>query len=310
MVADTISFVVTLDSKSTGISRSLDSVRHQSYRPLRLIVVDAGVPGETMNEINRWIETHNQPDFAITLIQESSSRKTHALNSGLRAVDSEVVIFLDANDSPVTELAITVMEAFNKKKMPDIVFWRTALINDRQEVRPHRFSKVNIFRHHIYHDVLSLSSYAVRTSFIRKIGAWNSDLLRRPDYELGLRILAADPLMTGINRTLVYNYPDFDAPYGYDSAIPPKECEKTISAMERIARGIPGNIGRLTLLRLLYIRVMLAVSLDGQGEKQDAARLLQSALESDLLTRNRKVLLKILYKYALNGGKAGYLLWI
>ena len=180
MIYNPLSIVIPVKNRETLILRALDSAYNQSYRPIRLIVVDNDSTDGTVEAVAKWKENHESEDFSIKIVSEKRPGAAAARNRGLLEVDTDYMLFFDSDDVMLPELAITVMEAFDRDKKLDVVYWRTAYINSKEEVIPKRFAKFDLLRRHIYNAVLSTQAYAIRTSFIKRIGAWNSSLTVPP----------------------------------------------------------------------------------------------------------------------------------
>ncbi|MDE6409003.1 MAG: glycosyltransferase [Muribaculaceae bacterium] len=309
MIYNPLSIVIPVKDREKLILRALDSVYNQSYRPIRLIVVDNNSTDRTVEEVEKWKDAHENEDFSIKIVSEKRAGAAAARNRGLLEVDTDYMLFFDSDDVMLPELAITVMEAFDRDKKLDVVYWRTAYINSKEEVIPKRFARFDLIRRHIYNAVLSTQAYALRTSFIKRIGAWDSSLLRWNDWELGLRILLNEPNMKGIFRVLVHIYPQKISITGSDFHSKAGEWEKSIEACEKDADMAPNPLRRRILNMLLYRKVNLAAIYSREGDRKSGEKLLAEALSDPSLSSWRRRLLRFIYFYTLKGGRAGYLLW-
>ena len=310
MISNPLSIVIPVRNREKLILRALDSVYNQSYRPIRLIVVDNNSTDATVPAVEKWKEAHESEDFSVKIVSETRPGAAAARNRGLLEVDTDYMLFFDSDDVMLPELAITVMEAFDKNKKLDLVYWRTAYINAKEEVIPKRFAKLDLIRRHIYNGVLCTISYAIRTSFIKRIGGWDSSLKAWDDWELGLRILLNEPDMKGIFRVLVHIYPQTDSITGTDFHSKAGEWEKAIAAMEKDARELTsGSLQRRILSMLLYRKINLAALYSRENFSTLGRDLLETSLKSSGLSKWKKRLLRLIYTYTKNGGRGGYLLW-
>ncbi|MDE6536457.1 MAG: glycosyltransferase family 2 protein [Muribaculaceae bacterium] len=310
MISNPLSIVIPVRNREKLILRALDSVYNQTYRPIRLIVVDNDSTDATVPAVEKWKSAHESEDFSVKIVSETSPGAAAARNRGLLEVDTDYMLFFDSDDVMLPELAITVMEAFEKNKKLDLVYWRTAYINAKEEVIPKRFAKLDLIRRHIYNGVLCTISYAIRTSFIKRIGGWDSSLKAWDDWELGLRILLNEPYMKGIFRVLVHIYPQTDSITGTDFHSKAGEWEKAIAAMEKDARELTsGSLQRRILSMLLYRKINLAALYSQENFSTLGRDLLETSLKSSGLSKWKKRLLRLIYTYTKNGGRGGYLLW-
>ena len=309
MIYNPLSIVIPVKNREKLILRALDSAYNQSYRPIRLIVVDNNSSDGTLSAVHKWKDTHESEDFSVKIVSETRAGAAAARNRGLLEVDTDYMLFFDSDDVMLPELAITVMEAFDRDKKLDMIYWRTAYINEKEEVIPKRFAKFDLIKRHIYNCVLPTQAYAIRTSFIKRIGAWNSQLPCWNDWELGLRILLNEPKIKGIFRVLVHIYPQMDSITGTDFHSKAGEWEKSIAAMEKDALLVENPLRKRVLDMLTYRKVILAAKYTAEGYREIGEKLKEETLENADLPKWRKNLLKLIYSYTVNGGRAAYLFW-
>lgn len=309
MIYNPLSIVIPVKNRETLILRALDSAYNQSYRPIRLIVVDNDSTDGTVEAVAKWKENHESEDFSIKIVSEKRPGAAAARNRGLLEVDTDYMLFFDSDDVMLPELAITVMEVFDRDKKLDVVYWRTAYINSKEEVIPKRFAKFDLLRRHIYNAVLSTQAYAIRTSFIKRIGAWNSSLTVWDDWELGLRILLNEPNMKGIFRVLVHIYPQKESLTGTDFHSKSGEWEKAIDAMEKDVEQVSEPLRERILDMLLYRKVNLAALYSNEGYHDMGKKLFNKSVSDSDVTGWRKRLLNLIYNYTRKGGRGAYLLW-
>ncbi len=309
MIYQPLSIVIPVKNREKLIIRCLDSAFNQSYRPIRLIVVDNNSTDGTLKAVEDWKERHESEDFSVKIVSETRPGAAAARNRGLLEVDTDYMLFFDSDDVMLPELAVTVMETFDRNKKLDMVYWRTAYINDKEEVIPKRFAKFDLIKRQIYNAVLSTQAFALRTSFIKRIGAWNSSLTVWDDFELGLRILLNEPNMKGIFRVLVHIYPQKESLTGTNFYSKAGQWEAAINAMEKDANLAPDKLRQRILDMLLYRKVNLAAIYAREGYDELGEKLLERSLSEADVKGWRKKLLYLLYHYTRKGGRGGYLLW-
>ena len=309
MVYKPISIVVPVKNREKLILRALDSVRHQSYRPIRLIVVDNDSSDSTLDVVTEWKRKHETDDFRISVLSENKPGAAAARNRGLREVDTEHLLFFDSDDVMLPDLAMTVMEEFDRHPKLDLIYWRTAVVNSLEEVIPKRFARFDLLRRHIYNGVLSTQAYALRTDLIRSIGGWDESLSVWDDYELGLRILGHSPEMKGIFRVLAHIYPQAESLTGTDYQSKAGKWEKALDAMERGAELFDTSVAERIRNMILYRRMNLAALYASEGREDIAFPLRDLILKSSPLSPWRRRLLRFIFNYTRRGGRAAYLLW-
>lgn len=301
--------VIPVYNREKLVIRTLNSVRSQSYRPLRLIVVDNNSTDGTREVVERWIADNRKEDFRIDLYVETKPGASSARNRGLREVTSPHMSFFDSDDVMATEMVTTLMREFDRDPKLDIFYWRTARINSREEVMPLRFYPHNVERGHFYNAMLATESYAARTQFFRDCGGWNESLHGWDDWELGIRLLLNAPRMKGTWRILTYIYPQEESITGVDYHSKAGEWERALDIVEQIAEDKEGRVAETLRKVVAYRRVNLAALYTLEGHPELGEPLRDMALERSGLSPRKKKLLKLIYKYTSRGGRGAYLIW-
>ncbi len=116
-----ISVVVPVYNRASLITRALDSVHDQTYRPIELIVVDDGSTDATRAVVERWRAAHEAADFSTVTISEVNSGAAAARNIGIRVATGEWIAFLDSDDWWEPEKMIICHHAIGAE--PHYGFW-------------------------------------------------------------------------------------------------------------------------------------------------------------------------------------------
>lgn len=91
MMKELVSVIIPTYNRAAWVSRAIDSVLAQTYRPIEILVVDDGSMDNTPTVLSEY---GNQ----ITIIRQDNQGVSHARNTGLRQVNGEYVAFLDSDD--------------------------------------------------------------------------------------------------------------------------------------------------------------------------------------------------------------------
>lgn len=305
-----ISVIIPLYNRENLVTRTLDSVYAQTYRPIELIVVDNNSTDASVITVERWKEIHQHSDFRIILTHENKPGAANARQTGFERASSDIVMFFDSDDVMRPELINKVMDKFRAHPDADMVYWQTSLLSPESgRISPKRFSKRNILRRHLINGMLCTISYAVKADFFRKCGGWDTTLTGWDDWELGLRLLLNNPILEAIPQPLVIIYPQTESITGTDFKSKHGEWEKALTAMEKISdrreEPLKSKLNRL----LLYRRVNLAALYKAEGASDIAESLLKQSLAASSVSTWRKWLLRLIYTYTSHGGRAAYLLW-
>lgn len=304
-----ITVVIPVRDRERLIVRCLDSVKAQTWRPLKVIVVDNGSTDGTKNAVEDWAEKNAEPELSVTLLDEPSPGAACARNRGLRDVDTEYVLFFDSDDVMNTELIERAVRGFQYDTKVDVVHWRSRLIHSDGKVEKRKFNVSDHWRYHIYHAMFCTIAYSARTSFMRQIGGWNDNLGGWDDWELGIRLLLGNPAMIAIDKVLVDIYPQKESITGENFHSKAGEWERAIDLAEQdVAESGRSDAGWLIDM-INYRRAILAAHYKREKRQDLAEPLLDKALSHPNLSKRKRWLLKLLYHYTALGGRGAYLFW-
>lgn len=109
-----ISVIIPLYNKEAIIERSVQSVLNQSFANFELIIVNDGSTDNSF-EIVKSIQ-----DKRIVLINQPNGGPSKARNTGIKAANSDWIVFLDADDELLPEALMLFWEASAKNPTCDI----------------------------------------------------------------------------------------------------------------------------------------------------------------------------------------------
>ena len=304
-----MSVVIPVRNREHLIGRCLESVKAQTWRPIRVIVVDNGSADNTRQVVKDWILGNEEESFQLTLVEEAKPGATAARNRGMKEVSTEYMLFFDSDDAMHPTLVETAMREFIEHPDLDIVHWRIEVLFPSGKKQLTKFTVTDEWRYHIYHALFATQCYAVKTAFFRNAGFWNEDLYCWNDWELGMRLLLANPLMKGIDRVLATVYHQSDSITGDNFCSKAGEWERAIDATERCVKSSGYKDADWLIDMINYRRAILAAHYKREKRPDLAKPLLRKALSHHTLSLPRKWLLKLLYHYTALGGRGAYLLW-
>ena len=280
---DTDSFipdiVIPVRDRSAMIVDTLDSLRQQTVRPLRVIVVDNGSTDDTPDVVTAWITRHTSPDFSISLIQENTPGAAAARNAGLRMVSSPYVMFFDSDDVMMPDHVERVARAFAERPDADLVRWEISRVDSDGWLSRTEHNDSDPLRLHMMHSTFATARFAVRTALLREAGGWDESLTTWDDLELGTRLLARRPVtvkLTGEPTVRVTVHPDSLTGPSFAS-----RAEAEIAALDVMERDLR-LASRTEYLPLVDARRMiLAANLAREGCREQALRLRRATARTD-----------------------------
>lgn len=274
-----ITIVIPVRNRMNLVTRTLDSIETQSYRPLNLVIVDNASSDRTLDVVTGWSEAHSSPDFNIKVVSEKTPTASAARNRGLQEVETEYVAFFDSDDIMEPSHMSRIMNHLKSNEYPDLVYWdlRYRDADGWSEVKNSRHN--DLLSEHLLHATLATIRFCIRTDCLRQIGGWNKSLPKWNDLELGLRILSHEPKFTRAylpdNPTVIHTSDDIaNSITGIRFSDNSDEIDL---ALDTMAHYLEGDEQHLYILACR--RAILAADYRREGAHNLADRMLKSTLE-------------------------------
>lgn len=303
----TVSVVIPVYNRSTLICRCLDSVRAQTFRPVRIIVVDNNSTDDTPEVVKDWIKKNSEPSLKVDLLHEATPGASAARNRGLANVDSTYTLFFDSDDVMHPDLISEAVEAIGNA---DLVYWKAEVVGIDCVTREKPFHSDNLMLRQFFNSQLSTQQYMARTDQFRRIGGWNPEAKVWNDWELGIRIAMSGIKVATLPKTLVTIYAQENSITGRRFHDKKGEWEKTLAIVGSEINKANIQESSKTLLNkaLSYTNMVLAAHYAREGFPEQAEIQLSEATAN--LSTLRRCWLRLLYFYTKKGGRGAYYLWL
>ena len=298
-----LSIIIPVYNREKIVSSTLNCVAAQTFRPLNLILVDNNSSDGTLPVLLDFKESHQTPDFSITVLQESTPGACAARNCGLMAAQSEWIMFFDSDDLMTPDYVEQYANAMTADPDADIFVSRMQL-SDINGIHKLAYIPHDIFANHIIHTMLSTPRYIARRRHFIDAGAWNAKTPSWDDWELGIRMLLSQPRIHYISDkarvTAVFTEEsitgsNFHSKHGtWEHAIDIAEND--------IAQSQIPQKDRLIFL-LNYRRVVLAAHYRREKHLELAQPLYRQAIERCSRHPLRRLMLTTAYHYIAVGGR-------
>lgn len=164
------------------LAEAVASAAGQTWRNLRIVIVDDGSPDETAAVAERCIAEH--PERRIELLRQPNLGLAAARNAGVRATESPLFLPLDADDRLHPEAIATLVAALQRTGA-DVATPDGRTFGDREQplrakvVTPNRLRRANCLFY----------ASLVRRSLFDRIGGYRPDAPGYEDWDLWLGAL-------------------------------------------------------------------------------------------------------------------------
>lgn len=291
-----LTIVIPVYNRRDVVGRTLDSVLAQTFRPLKVILVDNNSTDDSLSVICRWRDKVDSPDLRVSVIEERRAGACHARNTGLERVDTPWVMFFDSDDTMRPNLVASAMEVLRADDKVDMVGWRVAIHSLDSTVAIKPFMRSPDVFDCVMEGTMATQRYMCRTSLVRRAGGWDPSVMRWNDIELGVRLLLTSSLNISYidGGPLVDVYSGADSISGLDFHSSAAKCEHSLDV---ISGNLPQSLKYIVRLK----RAILAANYYKEGFAEDARTLLQKSVAD--AGRIERLLLTFAYHYSKSGGR-------
>ena len=299
-----MTIVVPVKNRPRLVVRALDSIKAQTWRPLRVVVVDNGSTDETPEVLRNWKRKSESEDFVVDIVEELVPGPAAARARGVEEVDSRLMMHFDSDDEMGPRHVEAIMDRFAEIDGPDLVFFRFRRhFQNGSKMVSHAPGGGGIMVSHLVHSTLSTLNYACETALIRRAGSWNRDLTCWEDYELGTRLLLESRRRAYLKEVNVDVYSRQNSVTGRDFTSKAGEWEKALDSIGNTFEKTARPQRKKWLRYVAYRRAILAAHYRREGNQEEAEKLLLKALEDENLNSLQRSFLRLAYRYTALGGR-------
>ncbi|CAI8368666.1 MAG: putative glycosyltransferase EpsJ [Flavobacteriaceae bacterium] len=193
-----ISVVIPLYNKQDYILRTIASVLNQSFSDFELLVIDDGSTDRSIELLS------SVSDSRLRIHTHSNSGVSYTRNKGIELANSDIIAFLDADDTWNPDFLLTIMRLYNK--YPAAVAFstnyervlsdgsiRTSEVFGIDGVDGNDGLITNFFKMSLYEMVISNSHVAIKKSVIKNIGGYLEGVRYGEDQEFFARLALRFP---------------------------------------------------------------------------------------------------------------------
>ncbi len=283
-----VTIIIPVYNRATVVTTTLQSVLAQTHRPLQVVLVDNYSTDGTLQVLEEFKRQHESGDLSIVVTREEHRTAGAARNHGYEQATGEWILFFDSDDIMLDDLVASYVKiierAKEKGKSLDLISAKSTLIFPDGRQRQAPFHKHDLFAQHLLHGQLATQRYAVRREFFDRTDGWNINLPGWNDWELGLRLLLASPIVTymGGKSRVIINHNGADSITGTEFHSRQGQWEHVIDIMKGEVRcSLLKAKHKVRFERLLdYRRIVLAAQYQREGCPEMAKPLCQQAYQA------------------------------
>lgn len=277
-----LSVIIPVYNRNDVVIRTLDSVKAQSYRPLKLILVDNDSTDGSLFTLLHWSSLNRSEDFVVEVASESDEGAAAARNAGLRLADTPWVMFFDSDDVMQPDHIFTALDTLAMNPYADIVGWDVNIHMPGDKVVRRKFAVRDCLYNCILDGTMSTLRYMVKKSILMTAGAWNPTVRVWDDIELGSRLLLLPSLEIVKRRgdVLVDVYPSDESVSGTNYL---DRSERLEHALEVMADNLPVHSRFIVYLK----GAILAGLYSREGGIAQADALMARILEREVSVKRR-----------------------
>jgi len=198
MTKNLVTVYITNFNYGRFIKQAIESVIHQTYRNIELIIVDDGSSDNSEKIITELISKSSK----IVFVRQNQKGLINACNLALNIAKGGLIMRLDADDWLHKDAVNQMVGYFKKNKNLGMVFPDYYFVDDRGKLlsrfRRHDFKKVKLFDQPA-HGACTM----VRTRFLRKIGGYDKSFVCQDGFYLWLKFIKKYKIKN-INKPLFY----------------------------------------------------------------------------------------------------------
>lgn len=292
-----LTVVIPVYNREKIVPRTLASIERQSTRDFAVVLVDNNSTDGTLNVLSRWRDKMTAEGLDVTVIKETKPLATAARNAGLALVTTPYTMFFDSDDEMLPCHIADFLQAIDSQPEADILGRSIISLFPDGSKRTMKFTTSNMLYNHIFHSILGTQRYVARTDLFRLVGGWDETLPAWNDYELGVRLLLANPRVVQVaGQPSVVQHIHHQSITGSDFFH--RQAEHTL-ALDVVERHLVEAGRKREIAWIDTRRVVLAARYVIEGHRDEGHALLADTLQRGRAPRR----LKLLYRQHLTMGR-------
>lgn len=300
MTESPVTIAIPVYNRADRLPRTLASVASQTYRPLRVILVDNNSTDNSLQMMMEWAREVSAPDFHVDVLTEPAAGAASARNAALGMVKTPWVMFFDSDDTMSPRHLEHAVEAIRLHPDADIIGWDVMMHGIAPKPVRKPFDTSDPLYYGVQLGTMATQRYMCRTALMRDAGGWDPTMHGWDDIELGTRLLTCRPC---VNIVKTDGEPTVDIHCHGDSITGidfTHHLQDLCRACHAIYDHLPPQRRYIALLKLSILAGL--VYRETCGHDSRAALIMRGAADAAVGVWQR-MLLQAAYKYTRVGGR-------
>lgn len=232
------SLIIPVYNREVLLPRLFASLREVKYGAIELIFVDNGSTDDSYAMCHDFVREEDiAARWQTQVLRQWQRGASAARQMGLEAASGDWVYFFDSDDELSPEFFDDIAEVIITAEAPlDMVGVRSRLVLADGRVKVRNYENTDRSEVHIINGMLSTQMMVIRRQFLRDAGGWNTALTRWDDWELGVRLLRAQPVLVWVRR------PAYHRLYQHDDSMSGVRFTDDASALMRAIEAVEAVI--------------------------------------------------------------------
>ena len=293
-----ISIIIPIYNREKTLQRLFASLRTITYRPLEIILVDNDSKDTSLRLCQQFRDRLNaQGDVHVILAKEETPGACACRNTGIHLSSGEFLYFFDSDDEISASFFEEIAPYFDHY---DMICAPTTMIFEDGKRKTRDCIPTSFPYDHIISASLSTQTMVMRKSLLLQVGEWDSQLARWNDWELGARLLCAQPRLKWLTDK------PYHLIYQHAKSISGKPLSEDYENLVRSLKKVELNIKTSSLKEEIKIKslnslsskaLLLSASLHQSGNKTKAQEIAKYANKLSQ-TRTFKLLSPLIYCFS------------
>lgn len=175
-IKDLVSIVTPCYNGEKYLANYFEAIISQSYHKIEIIIVNDGSTDNSEKIIKYWEAKVLERGYLLKYIYQANGGLPNAINTGLKYVSGEFLIWPDCDDQVYPKNSIEIrVDFFKKNKEIGIVRGKAELVHENNPnkilhlIRPRKLETNNMFLDMIFEKTyITPGTYMIRTSYLKK----------------------------------------------------------------------------------------------------------------------------------------------